>query len=634
MKWNQPTGAGGFRHPDDEQLVSFFDGELHPAMRLEVSAHVTSCWQCRARLKEMEAEIQAFLEARKEFLPSPEVLAEPPVEQFRERLLRHSAEQRSQMPLLRRAWGSVRRAFRPSATWMARHQRPALAVVVIAVVLVATFTDIFNNTLAAETVLLRARDYEIAHQPRSGEVALSAVHFERIDRRTQAKSDLGTLEVAHDSATSAFLLRAPGRTPQVVAGPQAEIRPALLQLAATQAISGPVLAYLAERRWTPEVSVPAFRRLLEDRGSEQSSARRDDDSIEVRYEFSSGHRSTITEARLRVDAAGYAARQVSILTADAAGQWEYRLTRQEQPPQLRTQQWAALFGAPGLPSTRVNAGTSALSLPPARITPLSYAQVPASEREVATAAALHQADTCLGEEIHIFPMSDGSLLVQGLVDRPEQRDNIRHRLAAVGFPLNVEIYLPSEVKRGQRLYDPPEGPTIPVEAATAVTVATLADFSSEQMPLHEKLTVYFSSRSASEEDASKRVAAFSNDVVSISRQTLLHAWALQQLEHAFNPTRVRSLPAASLQELERLRADHRRWIGILSRQEAELLAPFLDPAKPPPAAGPNPPDSASLVRLAEQQGMLVRALFTVSSAAPDADASLHRLMATLRQMER
>jgi len=53
--------------------------------------------------------------------------------------------------------------------------------------------------------------------------------------------------------------------------------------------------------------------------------------------------------------------------------------------------------------------------------PLTYSNSRATVQEVEIADALHNVDACLGEEVYLFPMSDGSILVQGLVDTPARR---------------------------------------------------------------------------------------------------------------------------------------------------------------------------------------------------------------------
>ena len=45
------------RHPSDDQLLHFADGELPPPQAGEIRNHLTACWQCRTELEEIESTI-------------------------------------------------------------------------------------------------------------------------------------------------------------------------------------------------------------------------------------------------------------------------------------------------------------------------------------------------------------------------------------------------------------------------------------------------------------------------------------------------------------------------------------------------------------------------------------------------
>jgi hypothetical protein len=52
--------------------------------------------------------------------------------------------------------------------------------------------------------------------------------------------------------------------------------------------------------------------------------------------------------------------------------------------------------------------------------------------------ALHDADADLGDDINVFQMSDGSLLVQGILDSRARKQQVETALRAVASPLRVE----------------------------------------------------------------------------------------------------------------------------------------------------------------------------------------------------
>ena len=55
----------GMRHPTDEQLLRFADGELSAPEAGEVRGHLRACWQCRTELEEIERTIGECVRYRK-----------------------------------------------------------------------------------------------------------------------------------------------------------------------------------------------------------------------------------------------------------------------------------------------------------------------------------------------------------------------------------------------------------------------------------------------------------------------------------------------------------------------------------------------------------------------------------------
>jgi hypothetical protein len=51
------------RHISDEDLVRSADGELSPQRIAEVNAHLEACWDCRARMEEVQTAITSFVRA-------------------------------------------------------------------------------------------------------------------------------------------------------------------------------------------------------------------------------------------------------------------------------------------------------------------------------------------------------------------------------------------------------------------------------------------------------------------------------------------------------------------------------------------------------------------------------------------
>jgi hypothetical protein len=62
-------------HVQDEELLSFADGELEPARATLVESHLTACWTCRTRRAELERAIVEFVQLHHQsfssLIPSP-----------------------------------------------------------------------------------------------------------------------------------------------------------------------------------------------------------------------------------------------------------------------------------------------------------------------------------------------------------------------------------------------------------------------------------------------------------------------------------------------------------------------------------------------------------------------------------
>ena len=626
MTETQKLGLDNFKHLDDAVLLSLLDGELASAEQKRAEDHLAACWTCRDRQTQLQGSIGQFLTFRDTLLPEDIASVPAPVEQFRQRLSRHVEERFA----ARSRWSRMLENFREMAGALVWSRQAALAAVVVAVVLAVTFTDVLTSTASAETLLLRAQSFESAHLPGAGSVGLRTVRMEHIDARHQTQ-DLGTLEFAEDNGGAVYVARrnaAKDRKSGLLIHSSEAVDTSKL-LPQEGALPASVERYLEAEQWLPDVSVSEFRKLVAARQSTYTSSKKAGNAYEISYLFATGHSSGIREARLEMDAKTYEPERVSIVTVEAG---EFRFTQVAETSAPRTEEWARIFGEPTLPATRIHGGQSLTGL--TKVTPLTYANSVASEQEVAAAAALHKLDACLGEEIYVFPMSDGTVLVQGLVDRPERRNAIRTALGKLSFPVNVQVSTSQEWARGATLYPAPDQ----LAAANAPrgngARVTIADGSGREIPLYDEISRHVGKPGNTEEELHQRVASFSNEAVTLSRKTLLHAWALRRLDTEFSERRIAQLPAAARQTAERLRNEHRQAISKLTRQQAELLASLTGHAMDPTSVGEHLQDAEVLLRLAEQQNLLMRRLFTMSDPVGDTEASLNQLFETLHQISR
>ena len=617
------------QHLHDEELLAHLDGELTQIEKATTASHLESCWDCRSRLNDLQKNIHQLIEIRKS-LPVPNAYGteEMRVEQFRNRLLRHAEERRAALGW----WERMRSLFEPSLAasliWIGRHRQPALALFVAFCLVLTMFTDVWTTRLSAETILLKAQNFEMIHEPPSGSVLKSSLRIEKIQKATDHRKELERVTIYRQSAAGTVLVRADAAN---------NASQTIIDLSDTNTaksklgpeFADPVMKFLTAVRWIPDLAPTELQKILDARESSANSVRKANGMWELHFPFASGHISTISEAIYAVGATDFSPKSLSLLAVENGGPVEYRFTQTEFEIQPRTKELAMLLSSSVGPS-RIDSGHS--NIQPHTVT-LTYANSLASESEVALASVLHQADACLGDEIYIFPMSDGSLLLQGLVDSAQRRDALRKAAKLVSGPLTVEIYLPRELKRSTQLLPAPDSLSQRErEKSQTDAVTTLADLSDQRLPLHDVLYRHFSAQGMSASEAEQQVNAFSNEVVTLARQTFLHAWALKRLEREFSKPRAIKLSPEAVRTVDKLRADHRRWIETLSHKQAQALGTIVD-SDPTKTLSASPlPDADTLLQLAQEQNDLVRALFTTSSRQSQTSVDVSRLLAVLKKM--
>jgi len=621
-------------HLGDAEILAYLDGELSADERQRASSHLEGCWTCRSTMTDLQARIDSFVQFRKDLLSSPGSFDDMRVEQFRQRLARHAKDSQASPKWWEDRIGRLgtwgQRCFSGALTFVVHHQKATVAVAVSLCLVVVMFTDVLNTRVSADTVLRRAESYESSLVPASGQVARSSVHVECIDRRSGATQDLGTLTILREPQTPIAYVSAQSPSGRVVtrevktSDEEAAVLSTILQ---QDPANSNLVEYLTGRHWVPDVSAAGFQSLIEGRSSADSSARRDAGEYELHYPFAAGHKSGIAEAMLRVDAKTYAPESVSLTNG---AQQEYRFTRTALVFRPRAIELASL----NIPAERSNpVGGRSASSTSARAVPLTYANSQASEIEVSAAAALHQVDSCLGEEVYLFPMSDGSLLLQGLVATPARRDTIRQSLTSVSGDLHVDVYLPREIRSGTQLLNPPDqSPGNLPQADASSSKLTIADAVVDQIPLYQNLYKHFAQSGTDREATDKQVLIFSNEVVTLARQTFLHAWALKKLDREFTAARTAGLSSEALKKIESMRASHRQSVATLARQQQAMLSQVADPTITANAAQLASVSEEDLLVLAREQSELVRSLFTPSASVRDSVTSLTKLLALLRHM--
>src|SRR5277367_5186469 len=87
-------------HPADRELLQSADGELPSRRAAQVHAHLAACWDCRARMAELEGTITDFARAHRQTL-DPQL---PPIAGPRALLLAQLAELAAKPPAASWRW--------------------------------------------------------------------------------------------------------------------------------------------------------------------------------------------------------------------------------------------------------------------------------------------------------------------------------------------------------------------------------------------------------------------------------------------------------------------------------------------------------------------------------------------------
>jgi hypothetical protein len=176
-------------------------------------------------------------------------------------------------------------------------------------------------------------------------------------------------------------------------------------------------------------------------------------------------------------------------------------------------------------------------IPASASLPLSASSVLATPAlEVEVLHLLNQTNAFMGEQISVTRTSQGRLLVSGLVETEQRKNDLLHSLASVrGNPaLHIQIETVAEAAQRAR---PKSSGNVSVERFETTEGTS---------PAYVDLKKKFS------EDEARR---FTDRVINRSRQARRHALALKQLAERFSLTDLRALPEA----------DRLRWLSLLKQ---------------------------------------------------------------------
>jgi hypothetical protein len=585
------------KHCSDERLLAYVDGELPGRTADKTARHLEVCWQCRARLDEMEH--QAYAVARA--LSDDSFLHPLHMAELKERLtaVQREYEHRfaSQIPV----------RLRVSAGWWA-----AAACACMGLLAAVVF---WRGQTQKHEILAKS---EQAEQVSITQPVRQTLHVELSETRPQSLKRNGRIEIWSEPKQNHFALRwwdaqagslrqalwrpqddrqyayrytlAPGVIPHYASPSKVVSLSDLSQQGVEiEAIERQFMNWLENRQWKPITLAQDFAGFVSQDGVELNLERISGAEGARVLRLTARRRvgSVTTEIILEMDGTSYRPHllRMAFETPDRAVELSLISERVETVPAavLRTSVFTPEVGVTAPPARVVKAPPLPPGPTPSVVTAgAAFTETELSEKQLQVEYALHRFGACLGEPVQVTRKGASGIAVTGLVADTELRDVLRAALSNYTSAkwLTVDIRTVDEALSSVLAQQPRESAdgSAGKEAVTANTMVAL------KPPVEDFLVEYFrehpqtqAASASSAKDPSKQAAQFAGRAVSLSQAALAEAWALRRLAQSYGG--FSDLPVRSQWFLKAMIIDHLRALREQLDRQFELLAPVAPPAQ-------------------------------------------------------
>lgn len=635
------SGDGAIpRHLEDDDLISYLDGEQPRDEQDQTRVHIESCWHCRSRLNSVQGSIENFLRVRREsLLPKDIPPSRPAVDLFRERLADHCAATPERSLLSLRSWSAPVR-YLASLLKRARHTQATSGPVVriATALLIACLVSalvIFSNRVSivsANELLSRAVD---ARDRQMDETTQPVIYQKLQVRQKHSKGDAEnsiTWETWSDAANARFRQAITDKETRrfISLTPRSD----LVSAKTTTLNSAPetleeLAKVLQANRMDPHqpLSPSAYQawRSGVARKSEEITRSTRADGTEVLTLKTVPQRvaavGTVTEAVMIVRARDWHPVEQQLRVSREQGDEEFQLTEVAYAVAPLNQLDSSVFANSESPAT---VSVVAEPAPPAAIVrdtkslseaASTVAPTP-SEAELAAAEldaryALHRVQADLGEPIEVARNDANQIEVRGLTETEQRKREITRALG--GIPrIILKIQTVAEAARAKAVKsrtNPVKTPAEKMAEADSVGERTPENDSDEfQQQLSRYLAAHQGAGDAGGGNTGLegKVAWFSNAAVSHSEAALAEAWALRRLAERYGSTKASGLRPADAARLEELVRDHTAKLQKQLTELRRLTEPFLRTIATGGTTGPT----SSPDRSGENWDVKAKAVFT------------------------
>jgi hypothetical protein len=564
--WNEHGSEGKEVHPPPELLMLAMDGELAPEESGPIEAHLAACWVCRTHTTKIEATITDFIEYHQTML-TPHL--PPPPNTWRDfhKRLDHWAEEIGQLSWMTRLGLRLRELFALRMTaW-----RFAVSVAAL-FVMVFIFWMTRSSVVSAQELLQRSIQSETTRIKQVAEPVLyRKLH---VRRKASGKEESIAWESWQGAKDNLFRQRVADEQGERFLPPDPKSSPALLaELAQVLQMNHwngqQPLSAAAYADWRKSV------RLATETVAELSLP---DQRVGLKLtSVVAGPQSpdTILEASLIVRRADWApvALHFKVQGPNEAREYELTETAYEVMPLAAL---TAFAGPSPLPTAKPGVAASPVSgssLPPAasplptgKPTP-TVAEI--QQAEIAAIYTLHQMRADLGEQLEVVRNPSGQVIVQGLVETGERKEELLTALQRIPL-VATQIQTVEEAQRSAA--QKPAAVTYPPPANAD---ASSTEPKAQPQLFRAALERFFASSGATSPQIAERLTALTNQSLAFSESALTRAWALRRL--AENPAfkNTEQLAPKARTRLLAMLASHRQALREQMRGLRQELAPGL-----------------------------------------------------------
>jgi hypothetical protein len=235
-----------------------------------------------------------------------------------------------------------------------------------------------------------------------------------------------------------------------------------------------------------------------------------------------------------------------------------------------------------------------------------------TELEVEVLEKLNRVNAFLGEQLSLTRSPDGRLLVRGIVDTAERKNEILRSLGDVtkNPAVKIDVNTVAEAQAKQK-----------AAPSKNITIQNV-EVSQNTIPVEAELRAHLTRRSLSGEQLEKEIEQLSHRVLTHSSRARSHALALKQIAERFSPADLETMDASARDRWRVLIKEHANFFRRELEQVRHELAPIFPGANTAGVASIDIASDQDIARAAKRLFELaavtdngLRRSFTLSSEA-------------------